>query len=168
MNVNTWVELLFPVLLLVVQSCLLLQGTVFILKRLHFLRLPLTDIEIGSAVFCSAVFFSVFLISSASFAPLLQSFKTFRTQGLPIYSALFFRFGQYFLIVIGASVVFALLVLLVIKFIFQLRKPSVELRDGNAGLGIVAGAVVVNFGMLTYFAVGELMDYITPKVVIFN
>src|SRR5438128_771375 len=115
MNPTFTAQLLFPVALLIIQTYILLFGTLYLMRRMRIITTAIADMEISHVIVAGAFMFGVFLISTADYAPLLQTFKIYSTNNDAVYSATFYRFGQFFLDVFAAEVMFVLLTWLNVK-----------------------------------------------------
>ncbi len=159
--------MLFPVGLLIVQTYILLFGTLYLMKKMSVINTAVVDMDISHAVVASAFLFSVFFISTADYSPLMQTFK-FLNNNEALYSATFYRFGQYFIDVLGGVIIFVLLVWVNIKIFLGGKGTYDEIKNGNVPLSLLIAVVTISFAVLTRYIVAEVIDYRTPKVVIFN
>lgn len=89
MNSTLNVQLVFPIVLLIIQTYILLFGSVFLMRRLGILKIPFSDLEVSQVIVASAVLVSIFYISTADYSPLLQSFKTFLNGKVNVHSLTF-------------------------------------------------------------------------------
>jgi hypothetical protein len=163
-----YTELVVPVILLIVQTYLLLMASIVVMKRTHMMSKSVDEMEMSQAIIVSAILFGVFFISSGDFSPYLQSYKITVDQGGTTWQQTIGKFGRYFLHVAGAEIVFGLLAFLNIKLLTGIKRIDREVATGNVQVSIIASAILISFSILTRFVLVEILDYITPKPVIFN
>lgn len=168
MNASFNFQLLFPVFLLLIQTYVLMFSTIFILRKMSVLLTPISDNETSQVILSASIVFAVFYISSANFEPLLQAYKIFKIQPGDLYSLTFYRFGQYFLDVVGAVVIFLVLTFLNLKLLLGAKNSLLAIKSGDIPISILFSSIVISFGVLTRFITSEIINYLTPKVVIFN
>jgi len=162
------VQLLFPVFLLVIQTYVLLFGALYLMRRIGVLGVSYIELEVSQVIVASALLMSIFYISTADYGPLLQSFKSFLNRRENVYSLTFYRFGQYFLNILATEIVFIGLTLLNMKIFLGLKSGFLEIRNGNIPASLLIAAVVISFGILSQFLASEIINYLTPRVIIFN
>lgn len=162
------VQLLFPVALLIFQTYILLFGTLYLMKRMAVLSTSAGDMEISQTVVTGSFLFGIFFISTANYAPLLQTFRLLATGRDGLFSLTFYRFGQYFLDIIAAEVVFFLLSWLNINLFMGGNKAIREIKDGNISISLLIAIITVSFAILTQHLMSEVIDFVTPKPIIFN
>ena len=161
-------QLFFPVVLLIIQTYILLFGTLYLMKRMTVISTEIIDMEIGQTVVAGSFLFGIFFISTANYAPLLQSFRLLASSRDGLFSVTFYRFGQYFLNVFAAEIVFILLSWLNIRLFLGGKKAYGELKEGHIALSLLAAVVILSFSILTKHLLGEVIDYLTPKPILFN
>ena len=163
-----YTELVVPVMLLIVQTYLLLMACIVVMKRTHMMPKTLDEMEISQVITASAILFGVFYISSGDFNPYLQSYKITVDQAEVTWQQTIGKFGRYFLHVAGAEIVFAMLAFLNIRLLTGIKKINREVATGNMQVSIIASVILISFAILTRFVLVEILDYITPRPVIFN
>lgn len=168
MNVQFSYHLLMPVLLLCIQSYAFLFAAIYILKKTAVISTPFSEMDISQVIFASSMIFGIFYISTANFNAFFQAFRTFEGNHSGWLRLTFTRFGEYFILLIGAETLFVLFAILNAKLLPGLGNLLKEIKEGDVHSGILLSVISISLSVIIHFIAVQVIDYITPKMVIFN
>lgn len=155
-----------PVVLLVVQTLIILGCTVGALRYFKILQLPYAGMEYRKVVLATAALIAMALISFSDVEALIQTVKTYHQYDDGFYRNLLMKFSQFFLIIVIAELLLALVSFVIIRIIPGL-KQSYSTEDDMPG-AILHGFIIIIFAVLLYLCTKEIISTITPRYINFD
>jgi hypothetical protein len=158
-------DIFLPITFLVIQALILLFLIISVLRKLQILKSPIEGMEYGSLILCAGFVFGVLLISTADSSAIFEAYKAYKAAGVPIFSNLFSKFGQYFIVEFFFFGLFMFLSLFIIKPLLGLKKPFKEIQEGNMAAAILSAVIIVSISIVLLVSTKEVLELIIPRYI---
>jgi len=155
-----------PVILLVVQTFIILLGTITVLRFLKLLQLPYGGMAYSKLIVAAVALLSVMIISYADVEGVIQTVKVFHNYGDGFYRNLFNKLSQFMLIIAITVCIFGILCFIGIRIIPGFRQSSTT-EDDVPG-AILQALVILIIAILLHICSKEIIENITPKYLNFS
>jgi sterol desaturase/sphingolipid hydroxylase (fatty acid hydroxylase superfamily) len=161
-------DVLIPIGLEVIQALLLLFSCITLLRKFRLLKLPYAGMEYSEIAFACFLLFSVFFISTANIEGLFQAYKTFENQQEQVFSNTFYKFSQFFLVILLFEFLFVFIAFAVTKVLLGFKNTYKEIQEGNLPSAIIIGVIFLGFAIILQYSAKQIIEYITPQYLNFR
>jgi hypothetical protein len=152
-----------PLVLVIVQTCLLSWMVLSVLYRGKFLQNPISGMEYGVLLPTGSILLGVLIISSADIPALFQAARAYFDKGSDVFPNTFRFFARIFITAMLVCTLFVIMGLLNIFFLFKEYKKTKSLA-----IGILLAIVCFGMAIVFWYIERELSQELVPKIFLFN
>lgn len=161
-------EILYAVLLLIIQFLLLSFLMVMAMRKFGLIKYPIAGLEYSQGIFVSFILLGGYIIGLASILNVFDTVKAIQHAGQPVYVEGLIKFAQFFLVILVLETLYWLLILFSAKLFVGFKKPFEEIANGNIPASCLMAAMSIGYALLLKLAAKEMLELITPKFFAIN
>ena len=156
---NQW-NIILPVVLQLLQTLIMLWGTILLLRKWKLLASPIGAMDYSVTLVCAAIVFDILLISSGDTDYFFRAYKSTLASEHLLQNT-FILFSHYFLAVACVTVVYTGAIFFILDILAQ-RKLHEELCNGNIPLGILCTGISIGLAIVINGIALPIYEFLTP------